>query len=144
MTLSRTLPLAAILMLAVAIIYLLGAMSRPALASVAVSSEYQATTTAASTLYGNGITTDAVIKTGYGTLGSVVITGANTGIVNVYDATTTDVNKRTGNVATSTILIASLPASLVAGTYTFDVAFRTGLLIDLVSGSMPTSTITYR
>lgn len=113
-------------------------------ASVAQGSEYQATTTAANSVYG-ARTVGGLIKTGRGMLGSVVITGANTGIINVYDATTTDVNLRTGNLATTSIHIASLPASLVAGTYVFDTAFSHGLYFDLVAGgSMPTSTVTYR
>lgn len=112
--------------------------------SITQSQEYNATSTAASSVYGATITGDAVIKSSRGSLGSVVITGANTGIVNLYDATTTDVNKRTGQKATSTILIASLPASLAAGTYVFDMVFTDGLLLDVVSGSIATSTITYR
>ena len=114
------------------------------LGSVGVSNEYSATTTSATANQGSMIITDTVVRTGNGALGSVVITGANTGVVNFYNATTTDVGKRTGNPATSTILIATLPASLAAGTYTFDAKFTTGLLIDLDSGLMPTTTVTYR
>lgn len=106
--------------------------------------EYMATSTAPSTAYGATISTSRVIRTGSGSLASVIITGANTGIVNFYDATTTNVSLRTGQAATSTILLASLPASLVAGTYVFDVVYSNGLLIDIVSGSVPTSTISYR
>lgn len=112
--------------------------------SIQQGQEYTATTTAPNVIFGNTITGDAVLKTGPGGLGSVVITGAATGILNFYDATTTNVDLRTGNKATSTILIASLPASLVAGDYVFDVAVSDGLLVDLVSGNMPTTTITYR
>jgi len=110
--------------------------------SIQQGQEYNATTTAPNVIFGNTVTGDVVLKTGPGGLGSVVITGANTGILNFYDATTTDITKRTK--ATSTILIASIPASLVAGDYVFDVAVSDGLLVDLVSGNMPTSTITYR
>ena len=113
------------------------------LGSVSVSNEYRATSTALSAGYGAG-TVDAQIKTGYGTLGSVVVLGADTGVVNLYDATTTDATLRASSKATSTILITSLPASLVAGTYTFDVRFNDGLLLDLVQGNMPTTTITFR
>src|SRR3990167_5022954 len=116
----------------------------PNFSSVSVTNEYQATTTAASTVYGNTITGDALVKTGFGVLGSIVLTGATAGVVNVFDATTTDVLKRTGNKATSTILIASLPASLAAGTYTFDHEFTDGLFVDLAAGTMPTTTITWR
>lgn len=113
-------------------------------ASVVTGSEYYATTTAQAVLFGNTITAGKTLKNGYGALGSVVITGANTGVMNFYDATTTDVNMRTGNRATSTILIASIPASAPANTYVFDATVNNGLLLDLPSGNMPTTTITYR
>lgn len=118
--------------------------TQTAMGSTIQGSDYQATTTAQSTAYGTTITTSKLVKSGPGSLGTVVITGANTGVVNFYDATTTDVTKRTNNIATSSILIASLPASLVAGDYIFDIALSTGLYVDLVSGNMPTSTISYR
>lgn len=107
------------------------------------ASDYIATSTAANSLYG-AFTTGRRLKPGAGSFGSIVITGANTGIVNIYNATTTNINLRTGNKATSTILIASIPASTAAGTYVFDASYTDGLYIDLVSGSMPTTTITYR
>lgn len=111
--------------------------------SVTQGNEYVATSTADSTIYG-AFTGDQLLKTGHGSLGSVVITGANTGIVNFYNATTSSVLDRTGNKATSSILMVSMPASLVAGTYTFDVAFTDGLLVELESGLMPTTTVTFR
>ena len=113
-------------------------------ASVSETSEYMATTTAANSSYG-AITTSRAVKTGTGTFGSFVITGANTGIINFYDATTTNVSLRTGNAASSTILIASFPASVAAGTYTFDVRFTNGLLVSIEGTALAaTSTITYR
>lgn len=115
----------------------------PALGSVSVTDEYMATSTAANTVYG-GFTTGRVIRTGQGTLGSFVITGANTGIVNFYNATTSNVNLRTGQKASSTILIASFPASAAANTYTIDALYTDGLLMVLEAGIMPTSTVTYR
>lgn len=116
-----------------------------AFGSTIMGNDYLSTTTAASTAYGTTITGDALIKTGSGSFGGFIITGAATGIVNFYDATTTDITKRTGNKATSTILITSLPASLAAGDYTgYDVTFSTGLYIDLVSGNMPTTTVKFR
>lgn len=114
------------------------------LGSVAVSNEYIATSSAASSVYGATVSSSRIIKTGPGALGQVTITGANTGVVNFYNATTTNVNLRTGQKATSTILIASLPASLAAGTYVFDAQFTDGLFIDVVSGNAPTTTILYR
>lgn len=116
----------------------------PILSGVTAGNEYNATSTAPNTYAGATISGDKLIKTGSGGLGSVVVTGANTGIMYFYDATTTDVGKRTGSLATSTILIASLPASLVAGTYVFDASFSFGLLLELDSGTMPTTTVLYR
>lgn len=124
--------------------FLLWQRPEPTSGSVTVASEYVATTTAANSVYGATITGSKLIRTGSGTLGSVVITGANTGVVNIYNATTSNVNQRTGKKATSTILIATLPASLAAGTYVFDTQFSDGLYVEVVSGSIPTSTITYR
>ena len=117
---------------------------RGAQGSIRIGDELQATSTAPSSAYGATISGDTLIKTGTGALGSVIITGANTGIVNFYNATTSDVNKRTGQVATSTILLASFPASTAAGTYVFDTQFTYGLYIDLISGAMPTTTVTFR
>lgn len=134
--------LAAIMFAALAIILI--TQSNQALGSTIQGQEYIATTTGNAASYGVTVTTSRLIKGGYGGLGSVVVTGANTGVMNFYDATTTDVTARTGNKATSTILIASIPASLVAGTYVFDVAYGQGLYLDIVSGVAPTSTITYR
>lgn len=132
------------LIVAICVIVLLLGRAMPGYASVAVSNEYMATSTAASTGYGATITGSKLIRTGQGALGSIIITGAAAGVINFYDATTTDITKRTGNTATSTILIASIPASLAAGTYVFDVAYKTGLFFDLPSGTMPTTTVTYR
>lgn len=77
-----------------------------------------------------------------GILGSVVITKSGTGAITIYDATTTNINFRV-NQATSSIIIADFPSSPDMGTYTFDIEFKRGLLID-TSGSVSTSTITYR
>lgn len=71
-----------------------------------------------------------------GTLGSVVITGAVAGPMKFYDATSTT------DVSSTTLTI--LPASLAAGTYTFDVAFSRGLILGTTANLVPTSTITWR
>ena len=134
----------AFLLIAVTLAMLVLQAPRNAGASIRVGDEMFATSTAASAVYGATITGDTLIKTGTGALGSVIITGANTGIINFYNATTSNVSARTGNTATSTILLASFPASAAAGTYTFDVVYTTGLLVELESGLMATSTITYR
>lgn len=121
-------------------------LTRPTqtLGSVVQGNEYTSTTTGMSVAYGNTITGDKVLKTGAGSLAQVTLTGANTGIVNFYDATTSNVALRTGQAATSTILIASLPVSLAAGTYTYDAQFAFGLFLDIDTGNMPTTTITWR
>lgn len=85
------------------------------------------------------------IKTGNGTLAQVTITAAAAAEFNLIDATTTDVNKRTNNAATSSLILASFPASVAVGTYTFDRLFFNGLLLVNNSSTIfATTTITYR
>lgn len=103
--------------------------------------EYQATSTAPNSVYGAFTSGARLLKTGQGALGSVIITGAGAGVLNFYDATTTVISQRI--TSTSTVLIASIPASAAAGTYTFDAEFTDGLIVD-IQGTMPTTTITYR
>lgn len=102
--------------------------SKHLVGSVGQGGEYNATSTP-------GMADNTNLAKGFGVLGSVVVTGANTGTINIWDATTT--------AATSKILLASFPASVAAGTYTFDVRYLTGLTI-AITGTAPTSTITYR
>ena len=104
-----------------------------------VGGEYNATTT----IIGS-TNVDTLIKTGAGTLGSVIITTAGNTVFDLFNATTTNVDARTGKLATSTILIAAFPASAAAGTYTFDVAFLYGLYFDVTAGTLGTTTITWR
>ena len=105
---------------------------------VPIANEYLSTSTPAVWLAtGKPIT----LQEGNGALGSVTITGAGAGSLLFYDATTTDITKRTGALATSTI--ASIPVSAAAGTYTFDARFSKGLIVEMV-GSSPTTTITWR
>ena len=130
-------------MIVTAFLFSLFNETRIAQGSTIQGNDYQATTTAGNSVYGS-FTTGRLIKTGYGSLGTVVVTGANTGVVNFYDATTTDITKRTNNTATATILVASLPASLAAGDYVFDTQLSWGLYVDLVSGTIPTTTIAFR
>lgn len=106
------------------------------------SAAYESTTTRAS-FDGTAITaTGAAPKTlsvGFGTLGSVVITGASAGTIDLYDATTTGAHS--DYVGTTTL--ASFPLSTVAGTYTFDVQYKKGLML-VLSGTTGTSTITWK
>lgn len=116
---------------------------RIASGSTLQGNDYQATTTT-SVVSGEFLTNTAVLKTGQGSLAQVTITGANTGVLVFYDATTSDVTKRASNKASTTIAIAEFPASATAGTYTFDAGFTDGLLISRLAGSGPTSTVMWR
>lgn len=111
-------------------------VSRPAVktitaGSVTQGSEYHATTT-----LGVAQTHTDVIDAFPGTLGSVVITTAGTGSLTIYDAA------RSGDInATNTLM--TIPASLVAGTYTAD-AIATHGLVFVYASFAPVATITYR
>lgn len=107
-------------------------------ASVVQGNEYTPTSTYAA------VTPVRTLKTGSGSLAQVTITGANTGLMTLYDATTSNVTLRTGQTATSALsVLADFPASTATGTYTFDAVFNQGLL-QSGSGAVPTTTITYR
>lgn len=106
--------------------------------SVSQSSEYFATSTKNGVVGTTALANGAILTTGPGTLGSIVITGANTGVINFYDATSTLTNSQTG-----TTTLVAIPASLAAGTYTLDVQFSRGLVYEVI-GTAPTSTITWR
>lgn len=110
----------------------------PAFGSVTMGSEYHGTTTSPI-----GFAPESLVQTGSGVLGHIVLTGTSTGYINVYDATTSNINLRTGQVPTSTILIANIPISAQANTYAFDRIFYNGLYVSVV-GQMPTTTITFR
>lgn len=137
---TRTLGIAiAALAIFVTAVALLEMNPRIVQGSVPIGNEYHATTTR-SNVFQNDI---ALNSSSGGVLGSVVITGAAAGYIELYDATTSDVTKRTGQAASSTILLATVPVSAATGTYTFDEAYYNGLYVHIV-GTMPTSTITYR
>lgn len=111
--------------------------TEPAFGSVQETQEYQATTTYALS------TAHRVLKPAPGALAQVTITGDNTGLITIYNATTSNASLRAASKATSTIIIADFPASTPEGTYTFDAAFSDGLLV-VTSGAPATSTITWR
>ena len=98
---------------------------------------YKATTTDATW----GSVSTKVLKTGSGYIGSVVITGATAAAgLNFYDATTT--RSHADHATTS---IAVINASSPAGTYTVDVAFTRGLVVEYPSAiGVASSTITWR
>ena len=111
-------------------------------ASAFQGNDYYSTTTMA--VFNGTFDGVEVLKTGQGALAQVAITGAATGNLVFYDATTTDVTKRATTQSTTTITIADLAASVAAGTYTFDAQFTRGLIMTRLSGSGPTSTVMWR
>lgn len=114
-------------------------IGEPSFGGVNIANEYHATTTIK-----NSTNVDTLISTGSGTLGSVIITTAGNTSFDLFDATTTDVTKRATTQSTSTIMIASFPASATVGTYTFDTVFTKGLFFDVTAGTLGTTTITFR
>ena len=125
-----------------ATVYMFVTNIQPVVGATIQGNDYEHVSYAGSTAFGATVAGGAV-KVGSGAIGSVVITGANSGVLVFYDATTTNANLRAATQSTSSIYIASMPASVAAGTYIFDVTFGRGLIIDVI-GSAPTSTVTYR
>ena len=111
--------------------------TREASGSTIIGGEYQSTTTRRMPT-GTGITNLTVLKSEAGTLGSIIITGANTGVLTLYDGTST-----VTNTLWPTTTLATFPASTAAGTYTIDAVARKGIIIEY-SGTVATATITYR
>ena len=84
----------------------------------------------------NASTTDPVaVKGGAGVLGSVVIVKTSATALAVYDGNGT---------TTGATLISTIPASVAAGTYTFDVAVQKGVVLGGSAGFTGDYTITYR
>ena len=110
------------------------------LGSVAIANEYQATTTA------NGaIPQWSILKTGEGSLGSVVITIAGVAgqTFTLYDANTVASTTTSGSHATTTI--AKFKSDAAVGTYVFDTMFHYGLMFETSgASSLGTTTITWR
>ena len=106
------------------------------LGSVTVGNEYSATTT--KKFQGKNMPNLTVLKPASGALGSVVITGAAAGQIVLYDASTS-----INGAFYPTTTLANFPNSTAAGTYTFDVNFNRGLLVEILTNT-PTSTITFR
>lgn len=108
------------------------------LGSVAVTSEYNSTTTPSSGW------SDQQINSGWSTLGSVIITGAGTNEFELLSATTTNINLRASSQSTSSIRIVEFPASLGVGTYTFDSLHKNGIYLNVLTAGTGTSTVTFR
>lgn len=107
--------------------------------SIVDSNAYISTTTNSTWSEPDGF---KLIKSGNGTLGSVVVTGTtNTGSLYLYDATST-FNHANYPTSTLAVILPSTPA----GTYTFDVAFSRGLFAVWSghAGGVASSTITSR
>jgi len=110
-------------------------VNKQSFGSVVQGSDYHSTTTSPTFAVAPSF---KLIKDGSGTLGSLVVTTAGSGSINIYDATTTT----NGGIYGTTTLVKLNTAT--AGTYTFDVAFYTGLLVETVGAGTGTTTITYR
>lgn len=112
------------------------------LGSITEGQQYNATTTPF-----NAAQVDGLIRRGQGTLGSIVVLHNDNLAFNIYDATSTNVlTTGFGTVGqnTSTQLLAQIKAGMTVGTYTFDVGYNYGLVIDVTGGTNGTTTITYR
>lgn len=105
--------------------------AQPVVGSVAIGSEYHATTTLSGTAAG-----DYVVTTRPTTLGSIVIasSSASTFTVINYDGVSTTVSST----------IATMKASAAENTYTFDTFLPAGLTIRLPSGFTGQFITTYR
>lgn len=75
--------------------------------------------------------TTTTVKTGVGELHQVIVLGGTLGAITIYD-----------NTAASGNVIAPVFTPAAAGTYSFDVAFTTGLTI--VTGAATAITVTFK
>lgn len=101
------------------------------LGSVNTASEYTYWSTE-----GKATGTKIIILDGAGTLGSVIINESSAHAFNIWDnASTTEA---------TTTPIGTLKASAVEGTYTYDVNFYNGLMIQSAAGFAGDYTATYR
>jgi hypothetical protein len=102
--------------------------------------EYQSTTTSSHLALADMV----VLKSGPGSLGSIVHTAKGSGgDILIYNATTSNIKARTGQLATTTLLLAALPQAADTGTYVYDVDAPHGILV-IFTGTKGTTTITYR
>lgn len=131
---KRILITAAVVFIAIFAIVSVSRSPRVTVGSVIQGSEYYATST------NQNSTNFSVIRPGYGSLGSVVITTVGTAPFILYDATSTVTNTQW-----ATTTLAYFGASTAAGTYTFDANFSKGLLIEYgITGTRASTTITWR
>ena len=147
----------AVIGLLVALVALLGLIAgvlikpnevRQIMGSVSQSGEYHATSTSASTITKElrlGFDPNDLNAIKKGTFGSVIMTGTmrGEGLIEIYDATTTNILARTGGTPSSSFLLTSIPTENSTGTYTYDVAYQNGLIM-VITGIVPKATVTYR
>lgn len=112
----------------------------PLLGSITTGQEYTATTTP------DGLSpfADGLIREGWGTLGSVIITKTGDLDYTLFDATSTGAVLNDSRFNRGDKQLARIGSNLAAGTYVFDVTYTDGLVLDVTAGSTGTSTITYR
>lgn len=123
-------------LLAIAAVFALIPKEEIALSSVVVGNDYQSEQLTSTQASGTAVT---LLKTGGGTLGSIVITvPAATGNVKFYDYASTTAT------TSSALMLGFTAAADVAGTYTFDSEFATGLTIDVPAGFDGQYTVTWR
>jgi hypothetical protein len=131
----------ALLLLALGVLGILWQRPNPSFGSTVDGNDYFATSTR--TIVGtSNVANHTVLKSTGGAVARVTITGANTGIIRLWNATTTNVTLRKS--ATTSLQWIEIPASAAANTYDFDAVFSDGILYELVSGNAPTSTIVWR
>ncbi len=109
----------------------------PIFQGVGVGNEYTGTTT-------QTVLTvkDTPIKDGWGALGSLTVTVAGEAEYLLFNESSSLLTW--DNFPTSTRLLAEIPANLAVGTYTFDIQFTEGLYLDVINGSLGSTTITFR
>lgn len=124
----------------VVLVCLVNQRPQVALGSVTVGGDYQSTTTR--TFVGVALTNLTVLSAKNGALNRVTVTGTNGSVFRLWDATTTDVNKRNA-VATSSLNYFEIGTN-ATGTLEFDAELKYGLLYESISGTVSTSTILWR
>lgn len=77
---------------------------------------------------------DNLVLGGSGALGKIIVASSSASAFSVYDGTAT---------TTGTLLV-TLPASIPQGEYEFDIAVRTGLIVDGAAGFNGDYVITYQ
>lgn len=129
---------AIIAVLMLGLVFAFSIKDKPASGSVMIGGEYQGTTTTSMLT-----ASTTVVYIGSGVLGSVVVTvpQLGTGSFFLYDGTTT-----TSHPDWSTTTLASFTSGSTAGTYTFDMSVRKGLIFEYKGSAsqMSSSTVTFK